>query len=90
MGKRSWEKFLPEIYMRASVSDRIAVVQGLTDTDGWTQSNSLGNTSAYFGTSSERLKDNFVEMVEFDSLIWPRCDDAIWPHLLSGSVAVTI
>lgn len=63
-GCRSWEKFIPEAYLRAPVEDRLAILHGLCDTDGWVQRNSRGNTGAYFGTSSERLKDHFVELVE--------------------------
>lgn len=64
-GCRSWEKFIPEDYLRAPVEDRLALLQGLLDTDGWVQWNaSHKNTSAYFGTSSERLKDHVVELVE--------------------------
>ena len=64
-GCRSWEKFIPEEFLRASVQDRLSLLQGLCDTDGWVQWNaSKKNSSAYFGTSSERLKDGFVELVE--------------------------
>jgi len=42
----------------------------------------MGRPSSY----PPELRDR----VEFDSLTGPRCDDAIWPHLLSGWVAVTI
>lgn len=64
-GCRSWEKFIPEAYLRASVEDRLALLQGLLDTDGWVQWNaSKKNTSAYFGTSSERLKDHVIELIE--------------------------
>lgn len=64
-GCRSWEKFIPESYLRASVEDRLALLQGLLDTDGWVQWNASGkNSSAYFGTSSEALKDGVVELVE--------------------------
>jgi hypothetical protein len=34
MGKRSWEKFVPEIYRRAASHQRYALLQGLLDTDG--------------------------------------------------------
>ena len=63
-GHRSWEKFIPECYLRASVEDRLALLQGLLDTDGWVQHNTIGNTSAYFSTTSEALKDGVVELVE--------------------------
>jgi superfamily II DNA or RNA helicase len=33
-GKRSWEKFIPEAYLHAPVEERIALLQGLCDSDG--------------------------------------------------------
>jgi replicative DNA helicase len=33
-GLYSWQRFIPEIYLRASITDRIALLQGLCDTDG--------------------------------------------------------
>lgn len=64
-GCKSTDKFLPEQYLRADVDTRLALLQGLLDTDGWVQWNaSKKNSSAYFGTSSERLKDHVVELVE--------------------------
>src|SRR5207253_108009 len=35
MGCRSHEKFIPQIYLRASVKDRIDLLRGLMDTDGY-------------------------------------------------------
>ena len=64
-GCLSIDKFIPESYLRASIADRLAILQGLLDTDGWVQWNaSKKHSSAYFGTSSERLKDDVVEIVE--------------------------
>lgn len=34
-GKRAWEKFVPEMYLNASTSQRIQLLQGLFDTDGY-------------------------------------------------------
>lgn len=34
-GLRSWEKFIPEMYLRATVADRVRLLQGLCDTDGY-------------------------------------------------------
>lgn len=35
MGENSWGKFIPEIYLHASRNQRLALVQGLMDTDGY-------------------------------------------------------
>jgi hypothetical protein len=34
MGRGSHDKFIPEIYLRSSVGERVALLQGLLDTDG--------------------------------------------------------
>lgn len=34
-GKRSWEKFIPKIYMNSSRSQKIELLRGLMDTDGY-------------------------------------------------------
>lgn len=58
-GKGSLEKFIPPDYLRGSRKDRLALLQGLMDTDG-----TIGGKCAMsFCTISERLKDNFVELV---------------------------
>ena len=55
---RSHEKFVPEIYKRGSAAQRLAVLQGLLDTDG-----SVGNgTHATFSSTSERLAKDVQEL----------------------------
>lgn len=51
---RSWEKFIPEMYKRASVEDRVALVQGVMDGDGWITENGSIN---YCSTSKQLAKD---------------------------------
>jgi hypothetical protein len=46
---RSWEKFVPEQYLISDVDDRIALLQGLMDTDGY------AGESPEFTSSSEKL-----------------------------------
>ena len=48
-GCRSWEKFVPEVYLRSSEEDRRALLAGLMDTDGWVGS------AQQFTSTSERL-----------------------------------
>jgi hypothetical protein len=55
----SVDKFIPEIYLRASVDDRLALLQGLMDTDGCLQK---GHPA--FTTSSDRLATDFTELVQ--------------------------
>ena len=59
-GLKSDEKFIPECYLRASIAQRIALLQGLLDTDG-TSKPARGGVS--FSTSSKRLADGVIELV---------------------------
>lgn len=34
-GKHSWEKFIPQVYLYSSIEDRIELIKGLMDTDGY-------------------------------------------------------
>lgn len=56
---RSYSKFIPGDYLVSSVEQRLALLQGLLDTDG-TISEKGGRVS--FCTTSPRLKDDFVEL----------------------------
>lgn len=51
-GKRSWEKHIPEIYKFASIEDRIALLQGLFDTDGTIDKS---GAKIVYSTSSKQL-----------------------------------
>jgi hypothetical protein len=57
---RSWDKFIPKIYLYASPEQRHALLQGLMDTDG---TPGAGNNAATFDTSSEALADGVSEIV---------------------------
>lgn len=57
----SYEKFIPEEYKYDSIENRIALLQGLMDTDGSAESHGDHSGTSYY-TSSERLKDDFVEL----------------------------
>jgi len=58
-GCQSWEKFVPENYIYASVEQRLALLHGLMDTDGTT-----GGTSTTFDSSSRALRDAVVTIVQ--------------------------
>jgi hypothetical protein len=63
MGKRSWEKFVPEAYLFASPAQRLALLQGLMDTDGELSARRQAKASQLlqFSSSSEAL----VQAVKF-------------------------
>lgn len=51
------DKFVPEMYLRAAVKDRIAILQGLLDSDGHVEP-----TGLRFTTTSRRLAEAVVEL----------------------------
>ncbi len=58
MGKKSEEKFIPDIYKYSSVEHRIELLKGLMDTDG-----STTGISTTFHTSSKLLRNDVIEIV---------------------------
>jgi phosphate starvation-inducible PhoH-like protein len=57
VGCKSHEKFVPEDYLFACPSDRLSLLQGLMDTDGWVQKG-----CAKFSTTSEKLASAVVDL----------------------------
>lgn len=57
VGVSSEEKFIPQKYLRASVAERWELLEGLLDSDG-----SIVPTGRTYSTSSEKLRDNMVEL----------------------------
>lgn len=59
-GKRSWEKYIPSEYLVGSAAQRLALLQGLLDTDGsWCQQGVLE-----FSSTSENLADGVVALTQ--------------------------
>ena len=59
MGKKSIHKRVPASYMIASRGQRLELVRGLMDTDGWCEKSG----TPIFSTSSELLAADFVDLV---------------------------
>lgn len=59
-GVGSHERFIPRCYLHGSIGQRVALLQGLLDTDG-----TVGrrNNAVVFETTSERLADDVSELV---------------------------
>jgi hypothetical protein len=55
-GKYSHERFIPKTYLCAPIADRIALLQGLMDSDGYVTTNGKCN----YASSSKMLADDFV------------------------------
>lgn len=58
-GIGSRDKFIPEIYLRASVSDRWSLLRGLMDNDG----SAFGKNTQVYSTSSCQLSRDVAELV---------------------------
>jgi len=58
-GKRAETKFIPDVYLNASRADRVELLRGLLDTDGWVER--WG--SMRFASTSERLARQVAELV---------------------------
>jgi hypothetical protein len=59
-GHRAWEKFVPEVYIRAPVDDRRALLAGLLDTDG----SPIATGGVEFSTTSRELADAVIELTQ--------------------------
>lgn len=59
----SAEKFIPEEYLYDSIENRIALLQGLMDTDGYPGRNSNNRSHPTFTTISEKLRDNIITLI---------------------------
>jgi len=56
---RSYSKFIPKEYLYDSIENRVNLLQGLLDTDGYCEKNG----TVKFFTSSERLRDDVITLV---------------------------
>lgn len=66
--KNSFEKHIPDEYLYTSVNNRIALLQGLLDTDGWIditkfRTNKGYSSSVNFCTTSKQLKNDVIKLV---------------------------
>ena len=59
-GLLSWQKFIPEVYLRASVDDRVALLRGLCDTDGHVVDS---GTMVEYSTTSPQLLAGLLFLV---------------------------
>lgn len=66
LGSKSNSKFIPDIYKFNSVENRVFLLQGLLDTDGYIQGSKVGRKGCRieYGTVSERLKNDVVFLVQ--------------------------
>ena len=63
LGTRSSTKFVPELYLRNCVEVRLAVLQGLFDTDGGPVTQDARSCRIQYTTTSPQLRDDVVFLV---------------------------
>ncbi len=63
LGRRSFEKHIPQVYLINSIGVRIGVLQGLMDTDGTVTRFREGEPQCSFTTTSERLAEDVQFLV---------------------------
>jgi phosphate starvation-inducible protein PhoH and related proteins len=63
LGTRSRSKFIPEDYLRNGPAVRLAVLQGLLDTDGGPVTQVDRTCRIQYATTSPRLRDGVIELV---------------------------
>jgi phosphate starvation-inducible PhoH-like protein len=61
LGKKAWDKFIPDDYKYSSVQDRIDILRGLLDTDGSARKR-IGDQVNFY-TTSLRLAEDVIEIV---------------------------
>lgn len=65
IGKRSWERSVPEAYLYGSIETRRAVLQGLLDAGGdFVAVNGKSTSSIEFTSTSEQLADDLIFLVQ--------------------------
>lgn len=78
--RRKIEKFIPEIYQKASAYQRLRLLAGLIDTDG-----ALKCGSQYsFSTINENLRDGVIQLI--NSFGWRFTVDSVPPRLSSSGI----
>lgn len=58
-GKKSFEKFIPEIYKNSSIENRLSLLQGLMDSDG--NVDKIGRCD--FSSSSKQLSEDVMDLI---------------------------
>lgn len=76
-GKRSWEKFIPPEYITASAEQRLALLQGLCDTDG---SPITCGGGLEFSSTSEALVDGLLDITRSLGGVGKKSDFRITTH----------
>jgi phosphate starvation-inducible PhoH-like protein len=73
LGTRPHTKFVPEVYLRNSADVRLAVLQGLLDSDGAPVTRFARGARVHYVTTSARLKADVIQLVQsLGGIAYPR------------------
>jgi phage tail-like protein len=62
MGHRAWEKFIPDVYKFSTYAERLALLQGIMDGDGWVDHGGCTQLSLSSKQLLEDVKDLIVSL----------------------------
>lgn len=77
-------KRIPVEYLTADIEQRLQLLAGLIDTDGYTHTNKRGTSRTYFTTADESLKDSFESFIA--TFGWRTSTVRIEPRLSSSGI----
>ncbi|REH42610.1 phosphate starvation-inducible protein PhoH [Kutzneria buriramensis] len=78
LGTRSESKFIPDVYLQNSADVRLALLQGLLDSDGGPVTQFGRTCRIQYVTTSSRLKDDVIGLVRsFGGVAYTRCRPAL-------------
>lgn len=77
--RRRTPKYIPEVYLTASVRQRLELLAGLLDTDG-----TLAGSKYQFTTSEDTLRDSFLELIA--TFGWRGCIKVAPPTTSSSGI----
>ena len=78
---KNTDKYIPDIYLTASIDQRLELLAGLLDTDGHLRKS---EHRYIFTTSDEKLRDTFIELVS--TFGWRTCVVEMQPKTSSSGV----
>lgn len=79
--RRTVDKYIPDIYLTASIKQRLELLAGLIDTDGCLR---RSEHRYDFTTADEKLKDSFISLIA--TFGWRVCVEEIEPYTSSSGI----
>ena len=84
-GKKSYEKFIPKSYLFSSPENRVALLQGILDTDGWVKS----KYSLEYSTASKQLAQDVKFLAESLGCVVSEIAESMGNYTKNGQRIIT-